>query len=104
MSLPFGEPCDVCGTQHEDAAIHLRARGGWWLLEWSVYDELAAMIPKTGIGGGKPSVDLDAELLKMRGWLDANPRNLKTPRGMRVFVTRWLNRAIERAESRGAKT
>ena len=39
-----------------------------------------------------PSVDIIQELRKMRGWLDANPTNRKTKRGIRRFVNGWLSR------------
>lgn len=40
-----------------------------------------------------PGVNIIAELLKMRGWLQANPRNRKTSNGMKRFIFAWLERA-----------
>jgi|SRR5581483_559642 len=40
-----------------------------------------------------PAVNVLTELLRMRVWLTANPRNRKTPGGMRRFVANWLGRA-----------
>lgn len=33
----------------------------------------------------------------MYGWLDSNPRNRKTARGIKRFITSWLGRAQDRA-------
>jgi uncharacterized protein YdaU (DUF1376 family) len=44
-----------------------------------------------------PGIEIDMELLKAREWLIANPRNRKTPRGMRKFIVGWLGRAQDRA-------
>ncbi len=41
--------------------------------------------------GAYPTIDVEAELRKMRAWLDANPRNRK--KDMHRFVVNWLNRA-----------
>ncbi|VFR33809.1 Replication protein O [plant metagenome] len=41
-----------------------------------------------------PSLDLLAELLRMRAWLRARPQNLKTRRGIRTFIVGWLNRSL----------
>ncbi|VFR31969.1 Replication protein O [plant metagenome] len=41
-----------------------------------------------------PTLDLPAELLRMRAWLQARPQNLKTRRGIRAFVVSWLNRSL----------
>lgn len=40
-----------------------------------------------------PAVDVIRELLAMREWLDANPRNRKTRDGMRKFIVNWLSRS-----------
>ena len=40
-----------------------------------------------------PGINVLTELLKMRGWLDANPRNRKTPAGVRRFIVGWMGRA-----------
>lgn len=39
-----------------------------------------------------PAVNVLNELLKMRAWLDANPKNRKTASGIRRFVVNWLAR------------
>lgn len=44
-----------------------------------------------------PAADVEQALRNMRGWLDSNPRNRKTPRGIRRFVTGWLAREQDRA-------
>ena len=39
-----------------------------------------------------PNVDIPATLKQMRGWCIGNPRKLKTPRGIRRFITTWCDR------------
>ena len=39
-----------------------------------------------------PNVDIMQQLMKMCGWLDANPRNRKTKGGILRFVNGWLAR------------
>lgn len=39
-----------------------------------------------------PAVDVDQEFRKMIGWLDANPKNRKTPSGINRFINGWLSR------------
>lgn len=40
-----------------------------------------------------PAVDVEAELRKMVGWLNANPSRRKTARGIEAFINSWLSRA-----------
>ena len=40
-----------------------------------------------------PKVDVKQELRGMIGWLDANPKNRKTRRGVKRFINGWLKRA-----------
>lgn len=44
-----------------------------------------------------PAVDIDQEIRKMIGWLDGNPKNRKTPRGIGRFINGWLCRAQDSA-------
>lgn len=44
-----------------------------------------------------PAIDIEQELRKMCGWLDSNPNNRKTPRGIKRFITGWLSRAQDKA-------
>lgn len=39
-----------------------------------------------------PNVDIPATLRQMRGWCIGNPQKLKTPRGIRKFITGWCER------------
>jgi hypothetical protein len=43
-----------------------------------------------------PSLDLTAEVRKAYAWIDANPGKRKTARGMKSFLTNWLNKATNR--------
>ncbi len=44
-----------------------------------------------------PAIDVDQEYKKMIGWLDANPKNRKTGRGIGRFINGWLSRAQDSA-------
>lgn len=44
-----------------------------------------------------PAVDVEQALRNMRGWLDSNPRNKKTPRGIKRFITGWISREQDKA-------
>ena len=44
-----------------------------------------------------PAVDVEQALRNMRGWLDSNPRNKKTPRGIKRFITSWISREQDEA-------
>lgn len=46
-----------------------------------------------------PACDVKQELRKMAGWLDANPANRKTERGIKRFVVNWLSREQDRAKT-----
>ena len=39
-----------------------------------------------------PSVDVMQQLRNMKGWLDSNPTRRKTPKGIKRFITNWLQR------------
>lgn len=49
-----------------------------------------------------PAVDVDHELRKMLTWLDSNPKNQKTSRGVNRFINGWLSRTQDRGGSAGA--
>ncbi len=46
-----------------------------------------------------PKVDVEKELRAMAGWSDSKPKNRKTKRGVKAFVTNWLNRAQDKGGS-----
>ena len=50
-----------------------------------------------------PAVDVEQELRNMWGWLDSNPKNRKTPKGMKRFITGWIAREQDRAPRVGSK-
>ncbi len=47
-----------------------------------------------------PAVDVMAELRKMVGWLDANPKKRKTKRGIGQFINGWLSREQDKGHSK----
>ncbi len=44
-----------------------------------------------------PAVDVMQELHKMIAWLDANPKNRKTAKGIKRFIIGWLGRTQDKA-------
>lgn len=44
-----------------------------------------------------PAVDVRGELRRMCAWLNANPKNRKTKRGINAFVVSWLDKQQNRA-------
>ena len=44
-----------------------------------------------------PAVPILIELKQMKGWLDSNPSNRKTEKGIKAFITRWLSRKQDKA-------
>ncbi|AUX76387.1 YdaU family protein [Sinorhizobium fredii] len=47
-----------------------------------------------------PAVNVRQQLAAMRSWLNANPKNRKTPKGMKRFVVSWLSRDQDRGGGR----
>lgn len=47
-----------------------------------------------------PAVDVCQQLAAMKAWLNANPKNRKTWKGMKRFVVSWLSREQNRAPAR----
>lgn len=43
------------------------------------------------------AIDVKNELEKMRCWLNANPKNRKTKKGIERFIVAWLNRSQDKA-------
>jgi len=43
-----------------------------------------------------PGLNVEAEMRKALAWVEANPERRKTARGMKRFLTRWLNNAQDR--------
>ena len=50
-----------------------------------------------------PAIDVYQELNGMAGWLDANPKKRKSPRGIKRFVNAWLQRAQDKGGSPHSK-
>ena len=46
-----------------------------------------------------PGLDVHLELLAMAAWSDANPQKRKTRKGIKRFITAWLNRARDQGGS-----
>jgi len=50
-----------------------------------------------------PAVDVNAELKRMRAWLNANPTKKKTLRGIQRFIVTWLSKTQDMGGTRGYK-
>lgn len=48
-----------------------------------------------------PAVDIMQELRNMTGWCDSNPSKRKTKRGIRAFITRWLQKTQDKGGNNG---
>lgn len=87
MEVPRAIRREPVGTVQSRVAVTLPTRSGSFdLTEADIASQSHAF----------PRVDVVGELRKMRAWLDANPSNRKTHRGMPRFVTGWLMRAAGR--------
>ncbi|EIP0082487.1 hypothetical protein LRK94_000787 [Salmonella enterica subsp. enterica serovar Ridge] len=51
------------------------------------------------LAGLYPAVNIEQEFRNMRGWLDSNPERRKTGRGIRRFITTWLQRCQDTPKS-----
>lgn len=47
-----------------------------------------------------PAVNIEQELRKMKGWLNANPKKRKTRRGITRFINGWLSREQDKGGSK----
>ena len=65
------------------------------LIDGSFYPVMPEEVEK--YRGLYPAVDTDQEFRKMIGWLDANPKNRKTQRGIQKFINGWLARSQDSA-------
>lgn len=92
-SNPNPNPNSISATPpavRDDAVIRLPLNDG---SEHGVFSE---DIDKWS--GLYPAVDVMAELRKMVGWLDSNPKNRKTKSGINRFINGWLSREQDRAK------
>lgn len=48
-----------------------------------------------------PAVNIEQELRKMAGWLEANPTRRKTSRGISKFINGWLSKTQDRGGNNG---
>ena len=46
-----------------------------------------------------PGIDIEAEILRAKGWLLNNPKKRKTDRGMTSFLGRWFTKEQDKARS-----
>lgn len=47
-----------------------------------------------------PAVDIQQELRNMFGWLESNPTKRKTPKGIKRFITTWLQKCQDNPRNR----
>lgn len=70
---------------------------GRGLKTWVLTEECRA-----DLSSAYPTTDVLAESRKALAWIQANPERRKTGKGMRRFLTNWLNRATDRRGGIGA--
>ena len=87
---------ELVETNSEPALITLPLNDG---SEWPVTTEMV-----TEWSSLYPAVDVMQELRNMRGWLLSKPKNRKTPRGIRAFVTTWLSKEQDRGPKPTARS
>ncbi len=87
---------ELVETTSEPAVITLPLNDG---SEWPVTTEMV-----TEWSSLYPAVDVMQELRKMRGWLLSKPKNRKTPRGVRAFITTWLSKEQDRGPKPTARS
>ena len=95
-SLSCSEPEKSASEPAEPPLISLPLNNG---TEWPVTTGMVAEWSSL-----YPAVDVLQELRKMRGWLLANPKNRKTPRGVRSFITTWLSKEQDRGPRPNARS
>ena len=49
-----------------------------------------------------PNVDIEAELRRMKDWLNANPKKKKAPMDIQRFITGWLGNELKEQKNRPA--
>lgn len=87
---------ELVETTSEPALITLPLNDG---SEWPVTTEMV-----TEWSSLYPAVDVMQELRKMRGWCLSKPKNRKTPRGVRAFITTWLSKEQDRGPKPTARS
>ena len=87
---------ELVETTSEPALITLPLNDG---SEWPVTTEMV-----TEWASLYPAVDVMQELRNMRGWLLSKPKNRKTPRGIRSFITTWLSKEQDRGPKPTARS
>lgn len=83
---------DTCTEQSSDRSAPSE---GLHLFSLPLNDGTYFGITQEDIDGYKslyPAVDVEQEIRKMIGWLNANPAKRKTRRGIKNFVNSWLSR------------
>ncbi|MET6553603.1 hypothetical protein [Citrobacter farmeri] len=49
-----------------------------------------------------PGINIEQEFRNMRGWLDSNPKKRKTPKGIKRFITTWLQNSQDKPRGKKA--
>ena len=87
---------ELVETTSEPALITLPLNDG---SEWPVTTDMVAEWSSL-----YPAVDVMQELRNMRGWCLSKPKNRKTPRGVRAFITTWLSKEQDRGPKPTARS
>ncbi|WP_421901280.1 helix-turn-helix domain-containing protein [Maridesulfovibrio sp.] len=88
IQLKLKENNTVNSTENNKTIIELPLNdGSSFVVDSTFHEELKSLYEKT---------DILAELKNMKGWLLGNPGKRKTRRGIKRFITSWLQRSNEK--------
>lgn len=89
------EPAAVDGLMVEEEPAHAEI-----FIELPLVDGTMFPVTRAYVNELKclyPAVDVEQAFRSMRGWLDSHSKNRKTPRGIKRFITGWIQRDQDRA-------
>lgn len=89
------EPAAVDGLMVETEPAHAEVFITMPLVDGSMYPVTAEYVRE--LQGLYPAVDVEQACRSMCGWLNANPKNRKTPKGIKRFINGWIQREQDRA-------
>lgn len=89
------EPAAVDGLMVEEEPAHAEVFMELPLIDGTMFQATAEYVDE--LQRLYPAADVKQAFRSMRGWLDSNPKNRKTPRGIKRFVTGWIQREQDKA-------
>lgn len=92
------EPAAVDGLMVEKEPAHAEIFIELPLVDGTMYPITTAYVSE--LQSLYPAVDVKQAFRSMRGWLDSHSKNRKTPRGIKRFITGWIQRDQDKAPRR----